>query len=286
MHLLSVHISNGDLINELKTRSGLMPIGMDDEKGMLTWMDMGKYHFYEGFFHKSLDMYNALNNKAVNLFTTSLDILDDDSIVTNFVYPSGFIFHAGRCGSTLISKSLARSREHLVISEASVLNHILDPVNQNTGSFSETDKHRYRNLVLAMCRRRLPAYKHSFIKFTSNNIHFFEFIHSVFPDVPAIFLTRNVSEIVSSFRRARPKWLKADAGTTYFDDIVRGFIQHALTISPDALKHIDYRMLTAENLPIILAYFGVNVDEVQLKLMQSQFAYDSKVELNRKLFSK
>ena len=46
----------------------------------------------------------------------------------------------------------------------------------------------YKNLVLMMGRKREPDQRAYFIKFTTYNVLFIEFIKKVFPDVPCIFL--------------------------------------------------------------------------------------------------
>lgn len=202
------------------------------------------------------------------------------------IYPSGFIFHAGRCGSTQLSKSLARSRNHLVLSEAAPINQLLDLFNKNGGFSNENSKKVFRNLVLSMCRQRAPSFKHSFIKYTSFNICYFDFIHSVFPDVPAIFLTRSIPEIITSFCKSPPGWFKEENDRSNLESIINNFFQHASDIPSNILKHIDYKLLIADNLEQILSNFNITSDKSQLELMKSQFAYYSKVEFNGKLFSK
>lgn len=279
----SVYLENTSLLNELQQRSGLIPVGIDAEKQQLTWTDLGLYHCYEGFFRKSIQVYRSLKTNVTS-FTTRLDILEDDRIADDdYIYPTGFIFHAGHCGSTALAKSLARSRENLVLSEPAPLSQILTVFQTGGDLLTDQNKRSYRNLVLAMCRRRVPTHRHAFIKFTSHNIHSFELIHSAFPDVPAIFLSRDMPEIVASFRRQPPGWLRDGDD---LEEKIKGFLAKANSISSGALKHIDHAAVTAENLPMILNYFKVNPHETELALMKSQFIYDAKVEFNRKKFTR
>ncbi|MGZ3872329.1 MAG: hypothetical protein ACXVJD_05405 [Mucilaginibacter sp.] len=278
----SVYLENTSLLNELQQRKGLIPVGIDTEKQQLTWTDLGLYHCYEGFFRKSIQVYSSLKTDITS-FTTQLDILEDDRIAGDYIYPTGFIFHAGHCGSTALAKSLARSRENLVLSEPAPLSQILTVFDADGGQAASKNKHIYRNLVLAMCRRRVPTHRHAFIKFTSHNIHYFELIHSAFPDVPAIFLSRDAPGIVASFRRQPPGWLRDGMD---LEEKIKEFLAKANSISSRALKHIDHAAVTAENLSMILNYFKVNPHETALDLMKSQFTYDAKVEFNRKKFVK
>lgn len=108
-------------------------------------------------------------------------------------------------------------------------------------------------------------------------------IHAVFPDVPAIFLSRNPAEIISSFRKAPPGWLKDGDD---LEEIVSGFLIRAERIAPEQLKSIDHLEITPEKLSQVLDYFKVYPGVAELDLMKSQFDYDSKVEFNRKKFMK
>ena len=145
-------------------------------------------------------------------FTSDMDVLDSADLVKNCLPPSGFIFHASRCGSTLLSKALASSRAHCVLSEPTpsnliwtvLTNGLHKPVSWNANS------HRvYKHLTLAQGRRRLAGYNRYFIKFTSYNVLFFRYIHSVFPDVPAIFLYRSPAAILASYLASLPDWWRA-----------------------------------------------------------------------------
>jgi hypothetical protein len=272
------HLSNEDLINELQQRKGLMPVSINLEEELVTWLDVGSYHFYEGFFRKSIQILSLLQKEMVS-FTTELNILEDDRVTGDHIYPSGFIFHAGHCRSTALAKSLARSRENLVLSEVAPLSQVLPLFKTYTAS----SKRIYRNLVLVLCRHRIETHSHAFIKFTSHNIHFFDLIHATFPDVPAIFLSRNPAEIVSSFRKAPPGWLKDGDD---LEEIVSGFLARAQHIDPEQLRSIDHLEITPEKLDLVLDYFKVYPVAAELDLMKSQFDYDSKVEFNRKKFVK
>jgi hypothetical protein len=297
MNLVSGYLANEAFFDELKNRKGLIPISIDVDNQKIVWLDMEAYHFYEGFFHKSLDTYFSLKKFDVISFTTDLNILEDDRVLTDYIYPTGFIFHAGRCGSTLLAKTLARSRENLVISEASPLNQVLRVFTKNgeqTAAENDKSKHIYRNLLLAMSMRRVASHQYCFIKFTSYNIRFFNFIHSVFPDVPAIFLTRDAAKIVASFQKRAPGWLndknpnifKTLSGSRETDAqmIVRDFLACAADQPVNVLKPIEYEMLKPENLSFILSCFNISPNETQVELMKSQFAFDSKVEFNKKPF--
>jgi len=281
--------------NELRQRPGLIPVSIDVATNSIQWMDLEKYHFYEGFFHRSVKMFTALKRGDVFTCTTSTDVLLNDNIITDYVYPTAFIFHAGRCGSTLLAKVLARVQDNLIISEPDPLNNIHLLFNQGEfGQSGSEHKTAYRNLILAMARRRVSSHQNVIVKFTSYNIRFFDFIHAVFPDVPAIFLTRDVDQIVKSCKKSRPGWLDsnnpefvqllADGADSDIENIVRGFINKAANCPSEALKHVAYNDLTPDNLPSILGLLNVKANDKNMELMKTQFLYDSKKDVNRKVF--
>lgn len=289
------HFSKQELLTALKIRKGIIPVHIIDNGKKIIWIDMEEYHFYEGFLHKSLTIYTRLKNNLTYSFTTEIEVLRDNSILTDNIYPTGFIFHAGRCGSTLLSKVLSRSRENLVISEAHSQNFIWNYFTANGKKklqINEDNKMIYKNLILAMGRHRLNLNRNYFIKFTSFNIRFFDFINSVFPDVKAIFLSRNIDEIMLSWKGVMPGWMddsglqKILNGNTKLDlkGNVAKFLEEAKCQPVNKISMIDYEFLKKENLIYILDKFNVNFNKTELHLMQSQFSFDSKKEFNTKLF--
>ncbi|MFB9840822.1 sulfotransferase family protein [Mucilaginibacter ginsenosidivorans] len=285
------------VLSELIANTGFLPVSVDPVKRTIAWLDFGRYHFYEGFFHRSADVFSALKKGDIKTLLTGIDTLEEDALVAESIYPTGFIFHAGRSGSTMLSKVLARSRENHVISEAGPTNSIW-PLFAENGHLpiqeTENNKKMYRNLLLVMSRQRSKTHKHYFIKFTSFNILFFDFIHAVFPDVPAIFLNRDSEDILKSFGKKLPGWLAtgdtgflnitAQSAHTDKKEIVESFLTTAKKYPVDVLKSIDYKDLNPDLLPSILHYFKADASAKQLLLMQTQFLFDSKVEFNRKSF--
>ncbi len=289
------HLSTNSFLTEYRNRTGVIPVNIEPATGIITWMDVEKYHFFEGFFQRSISTFQALKREAVIKFTTDFDVLDNDIFANGALRPNGFIFHAGRCRSTLLVKALARLQQHLVLSEPAPLNQfwqvITDngtkPLVQNT-----SNQNRYRNLVFAMGRRRSEAETHFFIKFTSFNIRFFSFINAAFPGTPAIFLTRNVDAIVTSFEKKPPEWLISDnsevpkllLGNAYphLKEIVKDFLEEAARHPAGQLKQLNYDNVSTEGLELILKCLNISATEKQTDLMKREFLFDSKTDVNRK----
>jgi len=290
---MSRMINNEMFLRELKSGKRYIPVSIDVQKNKIKWLDFGQYHFYEGFFHKSINLFSALKKDQVDHAVTNLDILLDNRVTEGCLYPSGFIFHASRSGSTLLSKVLARSTENHIISEAEPLNSIWQYFSES--KLNDDEKRKiFKNLLLVFGR---PAemHKNYIIKFTSFNILFFEFINDVFPDVPALFISRDINEILKSFDKKLPGWLHP-ANSTFLETvagidssdpraIVQRFLDEAAKYRPEILMPVEYKPLNIELLPTILDHFNLKVNERQLSLMQNQFLFDSKVEFNQKKFN-
>src|SRR5262249_1682083 len=208
-------ISKAELITALQEHPGLLPFQIHCDTRKLEWLDLERYHIYEGFFHKAVDRFGALKHSIANgatplRFLSDLTVLADSEILCQPGEPSGFIFHCGRSGSTLLTKVLARDRRHLVIGEAAAHNQILLALTDGGRTSLQTTFARrtiYRNLLLARGRggaQESPRYS---LNFLSLNVFFIVFIRSFFPAVPAVFLYRAPEQILASFERDPPPWL-------------------------------------------------------------------------------
>ena len=288
----SIKLSKEELIDALEKHVGLIPIKIDVKKKEIIWSDLGEYHFYESFFHKSLTVFNNLNKNRIITYSTDINLLLDKNLLKSYVYPSGFIFHLGRSGSTLLSKILARNRNHLVISEPAPLNQIWE-ILKDIKDINKIEEFKtiYQNLLLSILRHRLKSHKYSFIKFTSYNIHFFEYINALFPNVPAIFLYKKPNEVIASFAENPSGILNLPKKTLEFftgilnpnmELIIQKQLNEAFEIDESKLKKVKFESLIPENLKSLCQYFNVEINPKQLKTMITQFEFDSKVDFNNK----
>jgi len=264
-------LSQERLEDELAFREGLIPVDIDTDHGRISWVDLEQYHCYRGFFRDSLQSWAALRGSNLDRFTSSLDVLDSIRIPSNSLSPTAFIFHAARCGSTLLAQVLARSRENMVFAEAAPHNQIWR---------AESPATAYRNLFLAMGRRRLPSYRSHIVKFTSFNILKFHQIRAAFPRVPALFLFREPAAMLESYRRASPSWIGRELGVGRIletpETAVEAFFRAALSIRDPHFRCLDYAQLRPESITSILKFLGLNPSPQELRLMAAAFAWDAK----------
>lgn len=168
-----------------------------DPSLLVDWRFVGDRRFADPFFQDTLDCTppdQCLSCRMpLNAFSQfdGLDCLE----------PSAFIFHASRCGSTLMSQLLATSTECIVISEAPVIDSALNLCHQQA-----TDGHGpeiLKGILRAFGQRRCNDERHLFVKLDSWHISLLPWISQVCPDAPSFFLYRHPAEILLSHRRQR-----------------------------------------------------------------------------------
>lgn len=265
----------------------------------VVWFDVGDHQFTKAKFEFAIQRMRAEPNARPTV-TMNIEHLTTPSFLPDTLYPSGFVFHMSRCGSTLFARALARTRDHIVIDEGTPLNDGLwdlltggwrQPVSADARSLQIC-----RNLILALGRRRIPEQQRYFVKFRSWNVLFIELITQAFPDVPCLFLYRDPVEVLVS-SQWNPVWtldFKATATGAYMiehslaatqamDDLTflakvfaRYFVA-ALQTNVKQLSYLNYEQLTRANFPAILMHaFNYQPTADQLALMQTQFDYYSK----------
>jgi len=270
-------LSSADLALEINQRSGLIPVALDTASLEVTWFDLGEYHCYQGFFRDALRFCRALRKDEPATFRTSLDaLLSAGALMGDALPPSGFIFHAGRCGSTLLTRALARSRQNIVFGEASLHNQLWATL-QNEGARAPE---LYRAVLTAMGRRRLASYQHHLIKFTSWTILKSPFIRATFPGVPAVFLFRDPERMLASYHREPAPWmgLPIGFGSVWHtpESAVEDFFRAGLETLAPCFRVLEYSDLTTANLPRILLHLGVECSPAELRQMTSEFLLDAK----------
>jgi len=274
------YFSQQELEHELAVREGLIPANIDPAQSRIQWVDLEQYHCYRGLFQDSLNFWAALRGSNPDSFTSSLDVLDSLRIPPKSLAPTGFIFHAARCGSTLLAQVLARSRENMVFAEASPHNQIWRRADRSTTAGAGSEAAAYRKLFLAMGRRRLPSYLSHIVKFTSFNILKFREIRDAFPGVPALFLFREPGAMLDSYRRASPSWMGRELwiGRTLAtpETAIEAFFREALAIRDPDFRCLDYALLTPESMPSILTFLHLNPSPQELRLMSEAFLWDAK----------
>jgi len=265
-------LTRRDIEDKLYRCRGLIPIDIDLTLDQLIWADLGQYHCYRGFFHQAFAEWAVIRGGPPDCLASPCDVLEELQLPADCSSPSGFIFHAGRCGSTLLAEVLARSRRNLVFIEAAPHNRIW----RRGGTTLPV----YRNLVCVMGRRRLTSYRSHIIKFTSYNILKFNQIRNAFPGVPALFLFRDPGAALDSYHRGLPAWMTRDPAMEQLpatpEAAMERFYRAALAIEDPLFWTLDYSRIRPEIIPSVLSCFGLDADEHSLARMLSVFEWEAK----------
>ncbi len=306
-HVLERHVETEAAVRLLAELPGLVPLAIDHrDGGRVLWGDLGRHPFREWQYIFTIS-HLAEAGKIKTAFTTSLDILDDETPFADSLVPSGFIFHISRCGSTLTTKALARPDGHMMISQGGPLQRgfwaaITDDFSQPL-SLTPRDSQRLRTLILAMTRRRLGCERKAFVKFISWNVLYIDMIAAAFPDTPCLFLYRNPVEVIASVRKETTAALVAKGsrqGAFLADlplgeshcltdtDYLAACYAHSFRVVRNAktpLALVNYRDLSQDSFPYIVEH-GLDCifDQNELLAMSEQFRYHSKDDSNASRF--
>lgn len=122
--------------------------------------------------------------------------------------PSALILHAGRCGSTLVSRSLSLISRCHVLSEPQALNDILS-VDGVWPFLPRSEKiAALRRVAQALIQSARPKQDRVIMKLSSWNALHLSLLEEAFPDVPKLFIYRPPEEILVSLRDSPSGWMR------------------------------------------------------------------------------
>lgn len=308
-------LSNDAGVERIRAVPGMVPLAIDPEigedgrpdgPGAVLWADIGQHRFREWQYMYTVQAL-AREGRIGQAFKTDFDILLDDRILADPISPCGFMFHISRCGSTLSAKALARSPRHVVINQGGPLQRgfwaRLTRDWQHDLVATSDNLHAFRNLVLAMARRRNADEAYSFVKFISWNTLYMDFAMQAFPQVPSVFLYRDPVEVIASVLRetSAVMWAKGRrqagflTGLPWQDTIAIPDVEYLARIFTRYLEladgagsrvaNINYRAINPDNFPAMLSRglkFDPGADE--LALMCEQFRFHSKDDSDSQTF--
>jgi hypothetical protein len=192
------------------------------------------------------------------------------------IRPQGFIFHLSRCGSTLISRSLASLESTLVMSEPEPVDEV---VQANRPEWLEW-------IVSSLGQARVGSEARYLIKLDSWHIRALPMFRAVFPGTPWIFVYRDPLEVLVSHlsrpgRQALPGAMDpsilgmrlADiTGLTRLQwcmQVLENFMNAALSFRDDPQgMFVDYRELPGAVCGRIAKHFGLELnaeDEARIR---------------------
>lgn len=245
------------------------------KRSMVRWIHPGKDPlFLEPFFNQTMSA--LVNANAVQKLTP----IEELAGVQPVKAPRGFIFHVSRCGSTLVSRSLAGVARHRLISEAAPMNQLLLAENLDP----QVKGQLLKGLLHALCGTEENTA--CFIKFTSWNLLFLEQILALFPATPWLFIYREPADVLRSLTAKPPGWganqtlarLTGNPHSESWAQLV--FTLERIFAAPLAhltqhARAINYSQLPAAILEIA-THFGLELDPAEQAQMVRMGQYDAK----------
>jgi hypothetical protein len=165
---------------------------------VVDWCWVGTRRFTQPFFDHTID--NCLRLPFSLLFRPQMPIesLGERHALAPGLQPRGFIFHMSRCGSTLVSQTLAALPGSVVLSEAGPIDSVLRARFRDPSLSEATRSDWLRWVVSALGQRRSGDETDLFVKFDAWSALDLPLISRVYPGVPWIFLYRNPVEVLVS----------------------------------------------------------------------------------------
>lgn len=294
------HLGHDEALRRIGEDPGIVPVAIDpNEGGKVLWANIGDLPYREWQFMYTIQ--TAAQQGAISdSFTTGMDVLRTDGVFGQTIYPSGFIFHISRCGSTLTAKALARLDKNVVVNQGGPLQrgfwaYLSDDWRAEVVA-SEDNLAMFRNLVLGMARKRGESAQASFVKFISWNVLYLDFILAAFPDVPCLFLYRDPVEVIASVKKETTAVLLAKGkrqatfltkrdyaetasmtDTAYLGECYANYFRAALSAADERVRYLNYTAINSQTFPEILGR-GLNLKPSpgELEYMREQFKFHSK----------
>ncbi|WP_035055050.1 aspartyl beta-hydroxylase [Andreprevotia chitinilytica] len=170
---------------------------LDAEGWRIDWARFGTQPLAEPFFRDSTEL--ALRRPFNQVFRrdTAIDALLDWQQRSPGIAPTAFVFHASRCGSTLIARMLSRLPGYTVLSEPSPLDALLR-AHYTTPPIAADQPTLIRAMLSAYGQRRRGTERALVVKLDAWNIFELPLLRQCFPTTPWLFLYRDPLEIVVS----------------------------------------------------------------------------------------
>lgn len=171
-----------------------------DGEWCLDWCWFGEQRLTRPFFRDDVDLALRLPFNQAFRRETGIQALLDWQAASPGLAPDAFVFHASRCGSTLIAQMLACLDSHVVLSEPPPLDSLLRRHYEDelAGCAQEA---AVVAMLSALGQAPSPSARHLVVKLDAWNLFELPILRRCFPDTPWVFLYRDPLEIAASHLR-------------------------------------------------------------------------------------
>lgn len=161
------------------------------------WCWFGEQPLIQPLYRDEVDLALRLPFNQAFRRDTPLATLLDWQVANPGLAPSAFIFHASRCGSTLLAQMLARLDSHIVLSEPPPLDQLLR-AHYSSPLDGAAQRAAIGAMLSALGQRRDGRAARLAVKLNAWNIYELPLLRRCFPDTPWLFLYRDPLEIAAS----------------------------------------------------------------------------------------
>jgi hypothetical protein len=178
---------------------GWLPIRawLRDGEWRVDWCWFGEQRLTQPFYRDEVDLALRLPFNQAFRRDTPLTTLLDWQAASPGLTPSAFIFHASRCGSTLLAQMLARLDSHIVLSEPPPLDQLLRAHYASPLRGAEQQV-AIGTMLSALGQCRDAQASRLVVKLDAWNIYELPLLLRCFPDTHWLFLYRDPLEIAAS----------------------------------------------------------------------------------------
>lgn len=163
----------------------------------IDWCRFDRQPLREPFFQNSVDA--ALRHPFNQAFRrqTPIEVLLDWQTRSPGLAPTAFVFHASRCGSTLLAQMMAQQDSHIVLSEPPPLDTLLR-AHYEDASIDARQVGWLRALLSALGQPRRGGERALVVKLDAWNVGELALLRRCFPATPCLFLYRDPLEMAVS----------------------------------------------------------------------------------------
>jgi len=168
-----------------------------DGEWRVDWCWFGEQRLIQPFYRDEVDQALRLPFNQAFRRDTPLATLLAWQATSPGLAPSAFIFHASRCGSTLLAQMLARLDSHIVLSEPPPLDQLLR-AHYASPLKGDAQRAAIGAMLSALGQCRDGRASRLVVKLDAWNIYELPLLRRCFPDTPWLFLYRDPLEIAAS----------------------------------------------------------------------------------------
>lgn len=198
---------------------GWLPIRVwqADVRWHIDWCWFGDQRLTQPFFRDDVERALRLPFNQAFRRKTGLDALRQWHIARPGLTPTALIFHASRCGSTLMAQMLAALPDSIVLSEPPPLDSLLRAERSDPSLAGQLQDH-VAALLSAYGQPRQGNEQRLFVKLDAWNLFEASLLAALYPQVPRLFLYRDPLEIaVSQLRQPGMHCVPGLLGATGLD---------------------------------------------------------------------